>query len=165
MRLLIFCVEISQPGIIIGENQYTILSIMTKYNRKIILGFTLLTGLILNPGCDKLSTQDEGILEGKISIGPICPVETDPPEPGCLPTVETYKAYPVSVWTSDGRRKITLLKPSLDGSYKTELESGKYLIILETGGNNIGSSNLPGEVTIISGEITTLNIDIDTGIR
>ena len=165
MRLLIFCVDISLPGIIIAENQYNILSIMSKYNRKIILGLTLLTGLILNPGCDKLSTQDEGILEGKISIGPICPVETDPPDPGCLPTVETYKAYPVSVWTSDGRRKIALLKPSLDGSYKTDLESGKYLIILETGGNNIGSSNLPIEITIISGGVTTLNIDIDTGIR
>ena len=138
---------------------------MEKYSKKIILGLTLLTGLLFNWGCDKLSTQDEGILEGKISIGPICPVETDPPDPGCLPTVETYKAYPVSVWTSDGRRKITLLKPSLDGSYKTDLESGKYLIILETGGNNIGSSNLPVEITIISGDVITLNIDIDTGIR
>lgn len=138
---------------------------MGKYSMKIILGLILLTGLLFNWGCDKLSTQDEGILEGKISIGPICPVETDPPDPGCLPTVETYKAYPVSVWTSDGRRKIALLKPSLDGSYKTDLESGKYLIKLETDSGNIGSSNLPFEVIIISDYITTLNIDIDTGIR
>jgi len=156
---------ISLPGIIIAEKIYTIFLIMEKYSKKIILGLTLLTGLLFNWGCDKLSTQDEGILEGKISIGPICPVETDPPDPGCLPTVETFKAYPVSVWTSDGRRKITLLKPSLDGFYKTDLESGKYLIILETGGNNIGSSNLPVEITIISGDVITLNIDIDTGIR
>lgn len=153
------------PGIIIVEYIFAIFLIMGKNNKNIILGLTLLTGLLLNLGCDKMNTQDEGILEGKISIGPICPVETDPPDPGCVPTVETYKAYPVSVWTSDGRRKITLLKPSMDGSYKTDLEPGKYLIILETGGNNIGSSNLPVEITIISGEITTLNIDIDTGIR
>ena len=138
---------------------------MVLYSKNIIPGLTLLMGLLLNTGCDKLSTQDEGILQGKISIGPICPVETDPPDPGCLPTAETYKAYPVSVWTPDGRRKITLLEPSLDGSYKTDLEPGKYLIKLEIDSGNIGSSNLPVEVNIVSGEMTTLNIDIDTGIR
>ena len=153
------------PGIIIAEKLYKIFIIMANCNKNIIISLVLLTGLLFNLGCDKLSTQDEGILEGKISIGPICPVETDPPDPGCLPTAETYKAYPVSVWTQDGKSKITLLKPSPDGSYKTDLETGKYLIILETGGNNIGSSNLPMEVTIMSGEITTLNIEIDTGIR
>jgi len=138
---------------------------MALYSKNIIPGLTLLMGLLLNTGCDKLSTQDEGILQGKISIGPICPVETDPPDPGCLPTAETYKAYPVSVWMPDGRRKITLLEPSLDGSYKTDLEPGKYLIKLEIDSGNIGSSNLPVEVNIMSGEMTTLNIDIDTGIR
>ena len=138
---------------------------MTKYGKYIILVLTLMMGLTLIPGCDKLSTQDEGILQGKISIGPICPVETDPPDPGCLPTAETYKAYPVAVWTPDGSRKIARLEPSLDGSYKTDLEPGKYLLILETSGINIASSNLPVEVNIMSGEMTTLNIDIDTGIR
>jgi len=138
---------------------------MTTCNNKFILGLTLITGLLFTLGCDKLSTQDAGILEGKISIGPICPVETDPPDPGCLPTVETYKAYPVAVWTPDGRRKITMLEPSLDGSYKTDLEPGKYLIKLEIDSGNIGSSNLPVEVNIMPGEMTTLNIDIDTGIR
>lgn len=138
---------------------------MAKYNKNIILGLTFLAGLLINPGCDKLSTQDAGFLEGKISIGPICPVETDPPDPGCLPTVETYKAYPVSVWTSDHKRKIVQINPALDGSYKTDLEPGNYLIILETDRSNIGGSNLPVEVTIISANVTTLNIDIDTGIR
>jgi hypothetical protein len=138
---------------------------MAKHSENILLGLILLTGLLFNLGCDKRSTQDAGILEGKISIGPICPVETDPPDPGCLPTAETYKAYPVSVWTPDGRSKITLLKPSLNGSYTADLDQGNYLIILENSGSNIGSSNLPIAVTIISGKITTLNIDIDTGIR
>jgi hypothetical protein len=138
---------------------------MLQYSKNIILGLIMLMGLLLNAGCDKLGTQDIGFLEGKISIGPICPVETDPPDPGCLPTAETYKAYPVSVWTAGGRRKITQINPALDGLYKTDLEPGKYLIILETDRGNIGSSNLPVEVTIISGQITTLYIDIDTGIR
>jgi hypothetical protein len=138
---------------------------MVQYSKNIILGLTVIIGLLLNAGCDKMSSQEAGFLEGKISIGPICPVETDPPDPGCLPTAETYKAYPVAVWTTDGRRKIIQINPAMDGSYKTDLEPGKYLIMLETNKNNIGSSNLPVEVIIISDNITTLNIDIDTGIR
>lgn len=138
---------------------------MIQYRKNIILGLTLLIGLLLNTGCDKLSTKEAGFLEGKISIGPICPVETDPPDPGCLPTAETYKAYPVSVWTADGGRRIIQINPAIDGSYKTDLEPGKYLIKLETDSGNIGSSNLPVEIIIKSDYITTLNIDIDTGIR
>ena len=138
---------------------------MIQYPKNIILVLTLLTGLLLNTGCDKLSSHEAGILEGKISIGPICPVETDPPDPGCLPTAETYKAYPVAIWTADGGRKIIQINPALDGSYKTDLEPGKYLIKLETDKRSIGSSNLPVEVIIMPNNITILNIDIDTGIR
>ncbi len=138
---------------------------MIKYKKNIILGLTFLTGLLLNPGCSKLSTRDVGFLEGKVSIGPLCPVEKYPPDSTCLPTAETYKAYPVSVWTADAKRQVTLLNPSLDGSYKTNLNQGDYLIILENGRNNIGSSNLPVEVTIETDKVTTLNINIDTGIR
>ncbi len=113
----------------------------------------------------KQTNQETGFLEGVISIGPICPVETDPPGPGCLPTAETYKAYPVSIWTSNGRRKIAQINPALDGSYKTEVTTGNYLVKVLPTGNTIGGSNLPVQVTITSQKKTVLNIDIDTGIR
>lgn len=116
-------------------------------------------------GCVLQTDRENGILEGTISIGPICPVETDPPDPGCLPTAETYKAYPVYVCTADGSRRVKLLSPSLDGSFKTELAPGNYLVILDKGNNGIGSSNLPQEVTISPLGNTVLSIDIDTGIR
>jgi hypothetical protein len=115
--------------------------------------------------CDKKSSQETGFLEGKITIGPICPVERIPPDPGCLPTAETYKAYPVSIWTLKGDIKITLINPALDGSFNTELPPGKYLVKLEKNQNGPGGSNLPAEITITSQDITILNIDIDTGIR
>ena len=124
-----------------------------------------MTGLLLSGGCNKLFTRDAGFLEGKISIGPICPVEKDPPDPACLPTAETYKAYPVGVWTSGGRRKVAVLDPSPDGTYRSELDEGSYLIVLERDRSGIGASNLPVEVTVISESTTILNIEIDTGIR
>jgi hypothetical protein len=128
-------------------------------------GIIFISLLIFISGCDKQISGPSGFLEGKISIGPICPVETIPPDPGCLPTAETYKAYPVSVWTSDGKIKITQLYPALDGSYSTELAPGDYLVILDRDQVRIGSSNLPLVVSISPLEKAVLNIDIDTGIR
>jgi hypothetical protein len=137
---------------------------MIRRSYKIIVGITLLLGLLFS-GCESQINQEAGFLEGVISIGPICPVEPVPPEPRCMPTAETYKAYPVSVWTANGRREIIKLNPALDGSYKTELIPGNYLVKVGPTSNGIGGSNLPVEVTITSQNKTILNIDIDTGIR
>jgi hypothetical protein len=50
-----------------------------------------------------------------------------------LPTAETYKTYTISIWTSNGRRKISQIIPALDGSFLLELAPGNYLVILEKG--------------------------------
>jgi len=138
---------------------------MKKDNYKRILAVIFLSGIVVISGCGSKKTLVAGILEGTISIGPICPVETIPPDPACLPTAETYKAYPVSVFTSDGKTKVAQLMPSLDGSYSSELPPGDYLIVLERAKNNIGGSNLPVMVSITAQDKTLLNINIDTGIR
>ena len=137
---------------------------MNRPSYKIIVVLALLLGLLFS-GCEKLTNQETGFLKGVISIGPICPVEPVPPEPRCLPTAETYKAYPVSIWTSNGRRKIAEINPALNGSYNTELNPGNYLVKLGTPSLGFGGSNLPAEVTITSQNKTILNIDINTGIR
>lgn len=128
-------------------------------------GIILLLTIIFVTSCDKSVPRETGYLDGVISIGPICPVERVPPEPACLPTAETYKAYPVSVFSSDGMRKITQLNPSLDGSFSSELPPGNYIVVLEKAQNNIGGSNLPAEVSITSRSTTLVSISIDTGIR
>ena len=138
---------------------------MEKPSYTSIFRLIFLAGLISMLGCDKQADPENGFLEGTISIGPLCPVETDPPSPGCLPTAETYKAYPVYICTPDGSKKIALISPALDGSFKTELAPGKYLVILDKVQIKIGGSNLPQEVTINSLETTVISIDIDTGIR
>ena len=138
---------------------------MVKLKEYIRFCILFLSITVITSGCDEQLQKDIGFLKGVISIGPLCPVEKDPPDPACLPTYETYKAYPVTIWTSDGRRKITQLNPALNGSYYLELNPGKYLVILGTGQNSIGSSNLPPEVEIRSQSETILNINIDTGIR
>ena len=138
---------------------------MKKNLYKEITGIIFLICLTFFPGCDNKKPLNPGFLKGTISIGPICPVETIPPSPACQPTAETYKAYPVGVYSPDGSRKIAQLSPSLDGSYIIELPAGSYRLVLETAKNGPGGSNLPAEVSIMAEDDTVFNINIDTGIR
>jgi hypothetical protein len=115
-------------------------------------------------GCEKTENIGTGILKGKISIGPICPVERDPPDPGCLPTAETYKAYPVYIRPLNSIKKI-LITPAADGSFVMELAPGLYYLTLDREQGGIGSSNLPMTAGINAGLETELSISIDTGIR
>ena len=138
---------------------------MEKSVVKKSFGILFLLSFIFFFSCSKAVHQENGYLEGTISIGPICPVEKIPPDPACLPTAETYKAYPVSIFTSDGKSRITQLKPLPDGSFSSELPPGNYQVVLEAAQKNIGGSNLPVKVSIISLEKTLLSINIDTGIR
>ena len=129
----------------------------------LIVGIALISGYIL------LQNQipEKGFLEGKVTIGPLCPIYRGSDEdPKCQPTEETYKASPIAVWTSDKKTKVAQIEPNLDGTYKIELSVGNYVVDLEKQQPfGIGGNNLPLTITINSGETTTLNINIDTGIR
>jgi len=125
----------------------------------------LLFTVLLFWTCEQHQTQilEIGFLEGKVTIGPLCPVETDPPDPACQPTQETYNNWPIVVWTADKRTKIATIKPDLHGNYKIDLPEGTYLIDLDK--QHMFGKNLPVFIDIKSNEIIILNIDIDTGIR
>lgn len=132
----------------------------------IILVAAALAVLNILSACTKSkSSDDKGILSGVVSIGPLCPVERNPPDPACLPTAETYKAWPVGIWSIDGKKKIAAISPALKGSYQTEICPGTYQVKLEIDQPHAGNSNLPAEITITAGDTTKLDIDIDTGIR
>ncbi len=131
-----------------------------------------------SPCCDRYNTQlirqkddifglsNTGVLKGKISIGPICPVETIPPRPECLPTAETYKAWQTSVWNQSKTKIITDIVPALDGTYSVGLPVGKYVVDFKTAqSKGVGGNNLPISIDIVKGDTVDLNINIDTGIR
>ena len=149
--------------IIVLENKEENIT-MKKSGSTVIFGLAF-CGLLFMAGCEKQLTHDTGFLEGVISIGPICPVESVPTRPECLPTADTYKAYPVNVYSSDGSKLIAHINPGLDGTFRTELVPGNYLVILDLNQNKAAGSNLPAEVSIVSSGETILNISIDTGIR
>jgi hypothetical protein len=137
---------------------------MKKHLNRFFIVAGIVAAAVIFSRCENTSSLKGGILEGTITIGPICPVETIPPSSDCLPTAETYKAYPVGIWTLDGSRRIALIVPALDGSFSMELNPGQYLIRLDKT-SGVGGSNLPRQIVISAQEKTTVSIDIDTGIR
>jgi len=133
---------------------------------------------LIAPCCDRYNTHfirqstewynstNPGTLKGNISIGPLCPVETNPPLPGCKPTAETFRAYQTSVWNSNKTIKICDIIPNLDGTFQLDLSEGNYYIdYSDAKSKGIGSNNLPLQFSITHLKTTQVNVSIDTGIR
>ncbi len=126
----------------------------------------LAAAIIIVPinGCDNQDKiLEQGLLSGTITIGPLCPVETFPPDPNCEPTEATYKAWPIGVWTADKKSKLGQLEPNLDGTYNFELPVGTFIVDLEI--QHLFDTTLPETIEIEADKTVFLDIVIDTGIR
>ncbi len=105
-----------------------------------------------------------GTLEGIMSIGPNCPVERiDHP---CLPSPEAFAARKVFVYKPDKKTLVTTMTPDAEGKFSATLSEGDYWIDMARPGVGVGGiSGVPILIHIKTNTVTTLMIDIDTGIR
>lgn len=130
------------------------------------------------PCCDRINAHfvrqnldimqliNPGVLQGKISIGPLCPVETIPPQPGCTPTAETYKAWQTAIWNSSKTQKIINIIPNSDGTFQIKLSEGEYVIdFVNPDMGKLRNTGLPLKFSVNRSKTTQLSINIDTGIR
>ncbi len=104
---------------------------------------------------------EDGLLEGKVTIGPISPVEREG-EPASTPP-EVYEARKIIVKDNISQKTLVVDIDS-NGDYKVTLKPGTYTVDI----NYVGidhSDDVPSQIVIESGKTTYLNIDIDTGIR
>ena len=135
-------------------------------DRDLLVSITLLfliVPVITATGCiGPVMPGDTGYLEGTATIGPLCPVE-----PCHITDEQRALAYEGRslVITADGLpSKVYQVKFSPDGHFSIELPKGRYQVNIAKNGID-RSPGLPVTVTIKTGEIVTLNLSIDTGIR
>ncbi len=107
-----------------------------------------------------LENMPNGALEGKVNIGPFCPVERlNSP---CPVPPSAYSSRQVLVYQNDGKTVIARVAIGSDGHYSLSLAPGNYLVRVSPAG--IGEMSLQ-KVVISSSKITKLDFNIDTGIR
>lgn len=112
-----------------------------------------------------ISDKTSGTLSGAVSIGPICPVETNPPRSECQPSPETYAAREFLVLSFDQKITVTSFHAGSDGKYSVSLPAGTYVVTTAKTGIGYMSKDLPATITIKANQSTTLDIGVDTGIR
>ena len=99
-----------------------------------------------------------GVLAGSVTIGPLCPIEPCPGSSG-----EVYSSRELVLQQPGG----VLLQVPLrsDGTFEGIVPIGTYAIHLDRCEYLGCQGTFPVSVEIRDGETSTLNIDIDTGIR
>lgn len=110
----------------------------------------------------KPKIMGSGILEGVMTIGPICPVVIigNP----CKPTPEAFAARRVFVYRSDKKTLVTTLTPDADGRFSANLAEGNYWIDMAR--QEIGKNGgVPVLIHIKANSSVMLTINVDTGIR
>lgn len=99
----------------------------------------------------------QGILSGKLSIGPLCPISP------CSDTQNPYLGRTIILKPKTGSSIFVDIKT--DGSFLKELNPGTYSLDLNKCEHLGCGEELPKTITIETNKTTQINIDIDTGIR
>jgi hypothetical protein len=132
----------------------------------IIAAFVLVAAAVVS-GCATSGNQaDTGILTGKVTVGPLTPVEqvgVTPP----VPDPAVFTSRKLLLYEADGTtlvQEIPLQAAGYYGVYRVTLKPGTYVLDYPHQGVG-GAKGLPATVGIRAGKTTTLDVDIDTGIR
>jgi hypothetical protein len=104
---------------------------------------------------------NEGILKGQVLLGPTCPVEQNPPLPGCAP--KPYATTILVYFANDNTKPYAAFATDASGTFSAALPAGAYVV------QAAGGSPLPRcgstEVTLTAGMTATTTLSCDTGIR
>ena len=100
-----------------------------------------------------------GLLEGKVTLGPITPVE----EVSGPPNTRPYAAI-VEVQTQDGDAVATV-EAGDDGRFSLRLAAGSYRLIPRSPMGQPFPHAAPIDATVWAGKTTTVAIAYDSGIR
>jgi hypothetical protein len=98
---------------------------------------------------------------GVALAGPVCPVETVPPDPDCAPRPV---ADAVVLIRESGGSEVARVTTAADGSFFAALSAGDYLVEPQPVEGMMGTASVL-EVTVSEGLAAQVQLDYDTGIR
>lgn len=98
---------------------------------------------------------------GRATAGPVCPVETTPPDPGCAARPVAGAALLIRDGTG---REIARVTTAADGTFFVAVPAGVYIVEPQPVEGLLGTAP-PQDATVSSGSATTITLVYDTGIR
>jgi len=96
-----------------------------------------------------------------VVAGPVCPVETDPPTPGCADRVVSGAVIVVTLLDGSAVTEVT---SDAEGHFTLELPAGPYLLTPQPVAGLMGTAP-PAQVVVTAGATLDLVVSYDTGIR
>lgn len=120
-------------------------------------------------GCTAIDADDPspplgdevGVVSGIVLAGPQCPVQTDPPTPGCEDT--PVVGAEMLVWEKSWTDAVVVVSGA-DGAFELELEPGSYLFEPQPYEGLLGTAPL-FEIEVVGGGRYPVTVPYDTGIR
>lgn len=100
-------------------------------------------------------------IRGTVVAGPVCPVETVPPDPGCAP--RPVAGAVVLIQDADGS-EVVRVEGGADGSFFVQLAPGDYLVVPQPVEGLLGTAEAQA-VTVVEGTAVPIELGYDTGIR
>ena len=138
---------------------------------KSILRVILLSTLILAGVFSALSClpgmQEEVLIQGGVTIGPLTPVQQAGECPTAAP--EVFSSRKLMIYDESGQKLvrevyITQIGNSAYGYYAAQVGAGTYTVDINHNGID-HAEGLPKKITVIKDETITIDVKIDTGIR
>lgn len=110
--------------------------------------------------CPSGAATTKGVISGRVTLGPTCPVERIPPDPACAPRPyeTTVIAKLAGKSTEAGRAK-----SDANGHFSLSLAPGTYDV--SAIGGNVYPRCESQRVAVAKGATTTITLICDTGIR
>ena len=105
-----------------------------------------------------LPAPESGI-EGSVTLGPICPVQSD-----LLPCPDRPYQATLVFLDAQGREAARATSGS-DGRYRVALQAGRYTVLPLAPGSGPYPRASAVDATVVAGFVTIVNIAYDTGIR
>lgn len=122
-----------------------------------------LTLLVLVMGACSQAVPKTGWLEGQVTIGPLVPVMREGESPP-TPAPEVFEAREIVIFKPNGTSEVMRIPLDDVGRFRSELPVGAYIVDINHAGIDF-AKGYPKEIEVREGEITRLEVDIDTGIR
>ena len=136
---------------------------MNTYSWLLIIAVVLLSACGPSPLPHIDKGEKGGTLEGHVTLGPMLPAKREGMvEP--TPVPDAYAARQVVIYGRNGRTEVARAQINAQGRYSIALPAGTYLVEINHAGMDRGV-DLPQEVEIVDGQVTQLDITIDTGVR